>query len=117
MHATSHPQDRIAPDSLERHVQQALIAGVACVLLFPFARVETASIGWLPLWLVGLPLAAWLGLRLGRRLDRQPAAMSMASMPASATARARRRRGTAQARRRPGLRSQPMPVQQARPPA
>ena len=52
---------------IERWLLQALIAGASFSLLVPFAQAHTMSFGWLPLWLIGLPLAAWLGWRgLGR---------------------------------------------------
>lgn len=84
---------RQAPDPrIERALRNALIAGLVLVLLFPLARADTAWLGWLPLWLVGMPAAAWWALHRFR-LPRWPA---RAGMPAG-----RRRRGQAQARRRP----------------
>ena len=50
-------------DLLQRRVLQAVMAGTAAVVLLPFAQADTASFGWLPLWLVGMPLAAWWSLR------------------------------------------------------
>ncbi|MES2858825.1 MAG: hypothetical protein V4704_06550 [Pseudomonadota bacterium] len=47
-------------DSLLRH---AVTVGALAVLLIPAARGSTALLGWLPLWLVGMPLAAWWSLR------------------------------------------------------
>lgn len=38
------------------------MAGVALVLVWPAARGHSEWIGWLPLWLVGMPLAAWWAL-------------------------------------------------------
>ncbi len=49
-------------DMLDRWLLQAVIAGAAFALLLPFAQAQTVF-GWLPLWLVGLPLSAWLGRR------------------------------------------------------
>ena len=91
-------------DPLQRRVLQAVMAGTAAVVLLPFAQADTASFGWLPLWLVGLPLSAWLGWHGLRRLDR-------VSMPASAVAgaRVRRRAVPVQARRRRAARLSPMP--------
>lgn len=40
----------------------ALWTGIVLVLLWPEARGHSAWIGWLPLWLVGMPLSAWCGL-------------------------------------------------------
>ncbi len=47
-------------DTVLRH---AVILGTLAVLLLPAARGSSAWIGWLPLWLVGMPLAAWWSLR------------------------------------------------------
>lgn len=45
-----------------RPVRQIALAGLALVLVWPAARGHSAWIGWLPLWLVGMPLAAWWSL-------------------------------------------------------
>ncbi|HDS1045038.1 TPA: hypothetical protein QDZ42_003720, partial [Stenotrophomonas maltophilia] len=45
-----------------RSVQQLALAGLALVLVWPAARGSSAWLGWLPLWLVGMPLAAWWAL-------------------------------------------------------
>ena len=84
-------------DRIDQTLLQATFAGLAFSLLLPFAQVNTQAFGWLPLWLVGLPLSAWLGRRvLGRR------AGGGGAMPLRLPALARgRARGTApQARRR-----------------
>ena len=47
-------------DSTLRH---AVILGTLAVLLIPAARGSSEWLGWLPLWLVGMPLAAWWSLR------------------------------------------------------
>ena len=47
-------------DSVLRH---AVILGTLAVLLIPAARGSSEWLGWLPLWLVGMPLAAWWSLR------------------------------------------------------
>ena len=47
-------------DAILRH---AVILGILAVLLIPAARGSNAWFGWLPLWLVGMPLAAWWSLR------------------------------------------------------
>ena len=46
----------------ELFLRQCVFLGVAIVVLIPAARGSSAWIGWLPLWLVGMPLAAWLSL-------------------------------------------------------
>ena len=50
-------------DRIDQTLLQATFAGLAFSLLLPFAQVNTQAFGWLPLWLVGLPLSAWLGRR------------------------------------------------------
>lgn len=69
---------------IDRWLLQTFVAGASASLLLPFARIETAMFGWLPLWLVGLPLSAWLGWRALSRVGAMPASVS-------ALARSRRR--------------------------
>ena len=45
-----------------RCVKQVALAGLALVLVWPAARGHSVWIGWLPLWLVGMPVAAWWAL-------------------------------------------------------
>ena len=47
---------------IESFLRQLVILGIAAVVLIPAARGSSLWIGWLPLWLVGMPLAAWLSL-------------------------------------------------------
>ena len=44
---------------LEEALRAAVAVGGVLVLLLPGARETHAAIGWMPLWLVGMPLAAW----------------------------------------------------------
>ena len=54
---------RDRPDAvLDRVLRRAVLAGLALVLLVPLARASTDAVGWLPLWLVGMPAAAWWAL-------------------------------------------------------
>ena len=48
---------------LDSCLRQAVILGTLAVLLIPAARGSSEWLGWLPLWLVGMPLAAWWSLR------------------------------------------------------
>ena len=48
---------------LDSALRQAVILGTLAVLLIPAARGNSEWQGWLPLWLVGMPLAAWWSLR------------------------------------------------------
>ena len=73
-------------ENLDAALRQAVILGTLAVLLIPAARGSSAWFGWLPLWLVGMPLAAWWSLR-GFPL---PAATSL-RLPRRRRAQARRR--------------------------
>ena len=48
---------------LDALLRQLVILGALAVLLVPAARGSSPWLGWLPLWLVGMPLAAWWSLR------------------------------------------------------
>lgn len=82
-----------------RPVRQVALAGLALVLVWPAARGHSEWIGWLPLWLVGMPMLAWWSLyrfavpALPRRGER-PARTRRRGRRRSAVAwvRARRRR-------------------------
>ena len=100
--ATERVSQRVDPRLL-RSVQQVALAGVALVLVWPAARGSSNWLGWLPMWLVGMPLVAWWALlrfplprpgwlRLARRTGRD---VTGAARPAwrtgrSVTAAARR---------------------------
>lgn len=89
MTLSSSPRSSNRPDPrVLRCVRQTALAGLALVLVWPAARGHSDWIGWLPLWLVGMPLMAWWSLHRFR-------------LPISAllTRTSRRRRGP-QARRR-----------------
>ena len=45
-----------------RCVRQVALAGLALVMVWPAMRGNSAWLGWLPLWLVGMPLTAWWAL-------------------------------------------------------
>ena len=49
-------------EDLDSALRQAVILGTLAVLLVPAARGSSDWLGWLPLWLVGMPLAAWWSL-------------------------------------------------------
>ncbi len=54
-------QDR--PDAhLDLVLRRLVLIGVAVVVLVPLARASSDWLGWLPLWLVGMPAAAWWAL-------------------------------------------------------
>src|SRR5262245_28410684 len=87
----SHDTDAAIP-SLEDLLRHAVAIGAVLVLLLPAARGTSDTLGWLPMWLLAMPLAAWWALR---RL-RAPLSMSARKAPTAS----RRRRNEAQARRR-----------------
>jgi hypothetical protein len=50
-------------EQLDAILRHAVILGALAVLLIPAARGSSEWLGWLPLWLVGMPLAGWWSLR------------------------------------------------------
>ena len=72
---------------LDSLLRQLVILGALAVLLVPAARGSSAWFGWLPLWLLGMPLAAWWSLR------RFPLPTLALRLPRRRRAQARRRRG------------------------
>ena len=74
---------------LELALRRIVLLGLLVVMLFPAARGSSALLGWLPLWLLAMPLSAWWALHRFA-LPRWP-------RPAGVQ---RRRRTRAQARRR-----------------
>ncbi|MFP5374600.1 MAG: hypothetical protein ACLGHW_06840 [Gammaproteobacteria bacterium] len=85
---------------LSRGLRRVLACGLVLVLAWPAARGHSAWLGWLPLWLLGMPLSAlWAlhGCPVPRRPQRPPAGwLALAALPA-----ARPWPRPAQARRRP----------------
>ena len=84
---------------LDSTLRQAVILGSLAVLLLPAARGSSEWLGFLPLWLVGMPLSAWWSLRgfplpdLAMRLPRRRHAQARRRQP-------RRRQGAAALARR-----------------
>lgn len=89
----SHASRSHAPVAVDPHLERALrrivLVGLLAVLLLPAARGSSALFGWLPLWLLAMPLSAWWALHR----------FALPRWPRTAVA-PRRRRGPAQARRR-----------------
>lgn len=81
---------------LDLCLRRSVWLGCTLLLLIPAARGHSEWLGWLPLWLLGMPLIAWWALHRFR-LPRWPSTQ-VTDLPYQ-----RRRRG-AQARRR----SQPL---------
>ena len=91
------PAAAAAPASpFEQPLRFAIALGLFAALLLPAGRGYSQALGWLPLWLVAMPLSAWWALH-GFALPRWPEAGADVRMP-------RRRRGP-QARRRRGSRA------------
>lgn len=59
----SNSYDSFSRGALDRLLRQVVTLGTLAVLLIPAARGSSDLIGWLPLWLMGMPLAAWWSLR------------------------------------------------------
>ncbi|MEO6154159.1 MAG: hypothetical protein ABIP16_00325 [Thermomonas sp.] len=57
------PAGTDANQDLDRLLRQVVIVGTLAVLFIPAARGSTDMFGWLPMWLLGMPLAAWWSLR------------------------------------------------------
>ena len=84
----------VMPDpQLERSLRLALATGLVLVAVLPMARASSEWLGWLPLWLVGMPAVALWALH-GFRVPLRTALGRVASH-----SRPHRRR-PAQARRR-----------------
>jgi hypothetical protein len=81
---------------LDQILRRLIAWGVLAVLLLPAARGTSAWLGWMPLWLVAMPLASWWALHRFRLPGR---IRDEAKTPAP-----RRRRRGMQARRRPDAR-------------
>lgn len=90
--ATAPAREAVPDPRLDEALKLLLAVGAVLVLLLPSARGSAASIGWLPMWLLGMPLVALWATR-GFRLPWGPT-------PAATGLRARRRRNAPQARRR-----------------
>ena len=81
---------------LEAVLRYAVAIGAVLVLLLPATRGVHAAIGWLPVWLLAMPLTAWWALRrfarpVARRAER-PAVVRV--RPPTATQARRRARQT-----------------------
>ena len=90
MHRTA---DLAFDPRLDRILRRLIGWGVLAVLLLPAARGSSLWLGWMPLWLVAMPLASWWALHRFR-LPQRATERARVSVP-------RRRRRGVQARRRP----------------
>lgn len=91
--ATRKPASLTPDPQLERSLRLVLAMGLVLVALLPTARASSDWLGWLPMWLVGMPaVALW-------SLHRFRLPLGKARGQAVSPGRPRRRR-SAQARRR-----------------
>jgi hypothetical protein len=82
--------------SLEQALIGALALGLVAMLSFPAARATDGTVGWLPFWLIALPVSAWLTARwLRRREATARAARPLASVHALAARRVQPRAASA----------------------
>lgn len=81
--------------SLETLLRHAVAIGAVLVALLPAARGFSPTFGWMPLWLVVMPLCAWWALHRFRLPSRESEAV--------APVRTRRRAGAQARRRRPSI--------------
>jgi hypothetical protein len=91
-----HPAEPAVDATLEGLLRGAVALGIFAVLLLPAGRGHSDAIGWLPLWLLAMPLTAWWALHR----------FALPRWPRSAALEPRRRRLHPQAtRRRAGFRA------------
>ncbi len=88
--AVSGPDPR-----LEHFVQGAMLLAVALVMLLPGARAYSPLLGWVPLWLLGMPAVAWWSLYRFRL----PVSTALHDAPAGPRRSSRRRAPTLVRRR------------------
>jgi hypothetical protein len=72
------PSPAHAVSTIERAALALVLLGAVAMLSFPAARGVSESFGWLPLWLLGLPLSAWAVARWRHRYAPVGAARSQA---------------------------------------
>jgi len=93
---TAFPIPAPVPDPLlERFVQAVMLLALALVMLLPDARAYSPLLGWVPLWLLGMPAVAWWSLYRFRL----PVSVGLHDAPAG-TRRSNRRWAPTQVRRR-----------------
>ena len=102
----SRRRDDVRPDPrLLQALSGVLFLGVIAMLSLPAARSANIVVGWMPLWLLGMPLAA-LAAVCAARFARSAQPIATAAQPArrrAATGVQARRRGPTPARGQAGL--------------
>lgn len=76
MSATAH--DR--PSPIEQSLLGAVALGLVAMLSLPVARSSSETLGWLPFWLLALPLSAWVVARLLRLREQRAVAATRRPM-------------------------------------
>lgn len=95
-----HDADEPVDPRMETALRYAVAIGATLLLVIPGAAGSHALLGWLPLWLLGMPLAAWWALHRFR-LPR-PVGVAV-----PVTARRAMRAPQARRRARPAVRALP----------
>lgn len=90
-HRARTAADAQATPLAEQLLLASLALAVLALLIFPAARGVSEALGWLPLWLLGLPGSAWAALRL-RRWREQAAVRPAAVLRTPASAQVHRLR-------------------------
>ena len=88
-----------AEPGLEDLLRHAVAIGAAIVVLLPAARGFSDTLGWLPLWLLAMPLSAWWALHRLRRSAHGEAAGSQSRVRRRSGEQARRRRSASPRRK------------------
>lgn len=94
MHPADRHADPVAPatrDTLEAALRAVVAFGLFAALLLPAGRGYSQAVGWLPLWLVAMPLSAWWALH-GFALPHWPRRAATTARPRRRAPQARRRR-------------------------
>ena len=61
-HPSCRPRTEPVDPRLDAVLRHVIAIGAVLVLLLPAARGSHDALGWLPLWLLAMPLAAWWAL-------------------------------------------------------
>ncbi|MEQ1514559.1 MAG: hypothetical protein ABL934_18035 [Lysobacteraceae bacterium] len=85
---------------LEQSLLGAAALGFAAMLSLPALRGMSDTFGWLPFWLLALPLTGWAMARTLRRRGNQARALPMATVHPIAAVRPRAGSAGSQALRR-----------------
>ncbi|MFD0724781.1 hypothetical protein [Lysobacter brunescens] len=79
----SHVMPATAPDQpslIEQSLLGAVALGLVAMLSLPATRSTNETLGWLPFWLLALPLSAWVVARLLRLREQRTLAAARRPM-------------------------------------